>query len=987
MYLLGELKAHQVYPILTKSKLPASTLATIWKLADRGKRNFLEPLDFCYAFHLTTLAKAGKTLPSSRENTPSNIFTQSVADALATAKDTDVPGEVATAAVANFTPPIPEGEAPDSDEDLGDAPPPPPPSNAPPALTDAERSADCASQNITDEPRERRISIRFEEDKNESFETYGCAEYDRSNADLNVEQNAFDAELEEAAEISSQRDEFNSKMAEIRAEEEEREAHKKANQRVPGSKPWDGPDAPQPAWTLGKMEQPAGEEALGSAIIAVYTKEQQTRLGVDKYGEKKDAVTIPRMSQDELMASLDAIGVSGSTHSAPVRVPEKTVNAVTEMTEAREKLNMFVSQAELDSEFERIIQSISAMRARRKSRRSQQLEERRQLEAHREHLFKKIEAALSGSVFDEPLPGSPSAKAGTASITAFAEKPQMQSAAEEKAGSKAKLAAEQERERRRRFSNEAAAASAAKELEDQQAQKERLAAIAVRQRRSSIGDKKNTITESQPGVPPKKERISSTSRVVEEASTEDGSLQDTEVQHQARQSVQKQSGVVSLGEERGDSFAVSLMKNSDDDNDNDNDEYQSMLDASSFEAKLQAQRLEREANRNKRNSMDLEAMLMTSPVARRLSISLAAVSSPEHDIVMESQIAVPLPTKSTSSRQSPKSVLSPSEAKKKAAAAKMAAVAERAAQRKAGLTVKTPTSDKSQVQADAVEAVEAERLRMELFEKELEKRRLQRDRKARRDSVGSLETFLSTSPLRSDSFERGKSVDDPDSYGFDAEEELEEDVWDPARDTNPPTPVYKSGKVQSVVMREQVDTAAIKQSGWGFSPEHNSKPLDTSNHKALPDPSEDWRNQQITSEWIPPSERIGVEGETVIRSVKGALWTHLEHVGGVIDPTLIGEKHTTTVPSSSEVPQTRLQLARLRAQDKLRAKQDSMRVASDFDAVEAAEPVSSGVETTSPGKVANRLAMWEKTAEQARSPNFMQSPIRRRGSVHTSPNK
>ena len=39
-----------------------------------------------------------------------------------------------------------------------------------------------------------------------------------------------------------------------------------------------------PAWTRGGMEAPAGEKNMGSWTAAVYTAEQQARLGVDEQG-------------------------------------------------------------------------------------------------------------------------------------------------------------------------------------------------------------------------------------------------------------------------------------------------------------------------------------------------------------------------------------------------------------------------------------------------------------------------------------------------------------------------------------------------------------------------------------------------------------------------------------------------------------------------------------------------------------------------------
>lgn len=46
-----------------------------------------------------------------------------------------------------------------------------------------------------------------------------------------------------------------------------------------------------PAFTRGEMEPPAGEKAMGSATMGVYTAEQQARLGVDEAGSKVEEPT------------------------------------------------------------------------------------------------------------------------------------------------------------------------------------------------------------------------------------------------------------------------------------------------------------------------------------------------------------------------------------------------------------------------------------------------------------------------------------------------------------------------------------------------------------------------------------------------------------------------------------------------------------------------------------------------------------------------
>jgi hypothetical protein len=47
-----------------------------------------------------------------------------------------------------------------------------------------------------------------------------------------------------------------------------------------------------PAWTRGEIEPPAGTKNMGSWTAAVYTAEQQTRLGVDEFGHKKPVTVL-----------------------------------------------------------------------------------------------------------------------------------------------------------------------------------------------------------------------------------------------------------------------------------------------------------------------------------------------------------------------------------------------------------------------------------------------------------------------------------------------------------------------------------------------------------------------------------------------------------------------------------------------------------------------------------------------------------------------
>jgi hypothetical protein len=43
-----------------------------------------------------------------------------------------------------------------------------------------------------------------------------------------------------------------------------------------------------PAWTRGELERPVGTKDMGGWTAAVYTEEQQARLGVNEDGTKRD---------------------------------------------------------------------------------------------------------------------------------------------------------------------------------------------------------------------------------------------------------------------------------------------------------------------------------------------------------------------------------------------------------------------------------------------------------------------------------------------------------------------------------------------------------------------------------------------------------------------------------------------------------------------------------------------------------------------------
>lgn len=51
-----------------------------------------------------------------------------------------------------------------------------------------------------------------------------------------------------------------------------------------------------PAWTRGEIERPAGEKNMGTWTAAVYTEEQQARLGVDEMGQPVASEAAPEPS-------------------------------------------------------------------------------------------------------------------------------------------------------------------------------------------------------------------------------------------------------------------------------------------------------------------------------------------------------------------------------------------------------------------------------------------------------------------------------------------------------------------------------------------------------------------------------------------------------------------------------------------------------------------------------------------------------------------
>jgi len=58
-----------------------------------------------------------------------------------------------------------------------------------------------------------------------------------------------------------------------------------------------------PAWTRGEIEKPQGIKSMGTWEAAVYTEEQQTRLGVDEMGKKLPAAPAAPPSTQAMVAA------------------------------------------------------------------------------------------------------------------------------------------------------------------------------------------------------------------------------------------------------------------------------------------------------------------------------------------------------------------------------------------------------------------------------------------------------------------------------------------------------------------------------------------------------------------------------------------------------------------------------------------------------------------------------------------------------------
>ena len=69
-----------------------------------------------------------------------------------------------------------------------------------------------------------------------------------------------------------------------------------------------------PAWTRGEMEAPAGEKTAGTSVQAVYTAEQQARLGVSETGEATAAPAAAAAAWPQM------VGQDGATAVAAIKV-------------------------------------------------------------------------------------------------------------------------------------------------------------------------------------------------------------------------------------------------------------------------------------------------------------------------------------------------------------------------------------------------------------------------------------------------------------------------------------------------------------------------------------------------------------------------------------------------------------------------------------------------------------------------------------------
>ena len=90
------------------------------------------------------------------------------------------------------------------------------------------------------------------------------------------------------------------------------------------AEPAPGVEASGPAWTRGELEAPAGEKDLGTSVQAVYTAEQQARLGVDEHGAKVEAEPEPAPGVEAAEAATEPATAAASEASL---VPAATTRA------------------------------------------------------------------------------------------------------------------------------------------------------------------------------------------------------------------------------------------------------------------------------------------------------------------------------------------------------------------------------------------------------------------------------------------------------------------------------------------------------------------------------------------------------------------------------------------------------------------------------------------------------------------------------------
>ena len=88
-----------------------------------------------------------------------------------------------------------------------------------------------------------------------------------------------------------------------------------ASAKAPPEAAATGLDALGPAWTRGELERPAGEKDMGGWKAAVFTEEQQARLGIDAEGHPAPT-PVARQTTQALTAELLAAAVAGAEKEA-----------------------------------------------------------------------------------------------------------------------------------------------------------------------------------------------------------------------------------------------------------------------------------------------------------------------------------------------------------------------------------------------------------------------------------------------------------------------------------------------------------------------------------------------------------------------------------------------------------------------------------------------------------------------------------------------